>query len=46
MLKLPPDVAAGKRGDLMMTLGFSEEEIAAAEAYCMGAGAISQTRRA
>ncbi|MBC7769983.1 MAG: ribonucleotide reductase, partial [Phycisphaerales bacterium] len=37
VLKLPPDVAAGKRGDLMMTLGFSEEEIAAAEAYCMGA---------
>ena len=38
VLKLPPDVAAGKRGDLLMTLGFSEEEIAAAEAYCMGAG--------
>lgn len=36
-LKLPPDVAAGKRGDLLMTLGFSEEEIAAAQAYCMGA---------
>src|SRR5690606_24850012 len=38
VLKLPPDVAAGKRGDLLMTLGFSEEDIAAAEAYCMGAG--------
>jgi ribonucleoside-diphosphate reductase alpha chain len=38
MLKLPPDVAAGKRGDLLMTLGFSEDEISAAEAYCMGAG--------
>ena len=38
VLKLPPDVAAGKRGDLLMTLGFSEDEIAAAEAYCMGAG--------
>ncbi len=37
VLKLPPDVAAGKRGDLLMTLGFSEEEIAAAEIYCMGA---------
>lgn len=37
VLKLPPDVAAGKRGDLLMTLGFSEEEIAAAQAYCMGA---------
>lgn len=38
VLKLPPDVAAGKRGDLLMTLGFSADEIAAAEAYCMGAG--------
>ncbi len=37
VLKLPPDVAAGKRGDLMMTLGFSEADIAAAEAFCMGA---------
>ncbi len=37
VLKLPPDVAAGKRGDLLMTLGFSEEEIAQAEAYCLGA---------
>ncbi len=38
VLKLPPDVAAGKRGDLLMTLGFTEADIAAAEAYCMGAG--------
>ncbi|MEZ5995852.1 MAG: hypothetical protein R3C25_08855 [Hyphomonadaceae bacterium] len=37
VLKLPADVAAGKRGDLMMTLGFNEAEIAAAEAYCIGA---------
>ncbi|MGD9981081.1 MAG: hypothetical protein AB7T58_10865 [Hyphomonadaceae bacterium] len=37
VLKLPPDVAAGKRGDLLMTLGFTEEEIASAEAYCLGA---------
>jgi ribonucleoside-diphosphate reductase alpha chain len=37
VLKLPPDVAAGKRGDLLMTLGFSEDEIAVAEAFCMGA---------
>ncbi len=37
VLKLPPDVAAGKRGDLLMTLGFSEDDIAAAQAYCMGA---------
>ncbi|MBS0384450.1 MAG: hypothetical protein JSS00_03775, partial [Proteobacteria bacterium] len=41
VLKLPPDMAAGKRGDLMMTLGFSEEEITAAEAYCMGAGDLA-----
>ncbi|MES1201554.1 MAG: hypothetical protein ABUS57_08910 [Pseudomonadota bacterium] len=39
-LKLPADVAAGKRGDLLMTLGFSEDDIAAAEAYCMGAGTL------
>ncbi|HVY84064.1 MAG TPA: ribonucleotide reductase [Caulobacterales bacterium] len=39
-LGLPPDVAAGKRGDLLMTLGFSEEDIAAAEAFCMGAGSL------
>lgn len=39
-LKLPTDVAAGRRGDLLMTLGFSEAEIAAAEAYCMGAPGI------
>ncbi|WP_135209937.1 hypothetical protein [Vitreimonas flagellata] len=38
VLKLPPDVAAGKRGDLLKTLGFSEDDIAAAEAFCMGAG--------
>jgi ribonucleoside-diphosphate reductase alpha chain len=37
VLKLPPDVAAGKRGDLLMTLGFSEDEITQAEAYCFGA---------
>ncbi len=40
-LRLPPDVAAGKRGDLMMTLGFSEQEIADAERYCMGAGVFT-----
>ena len=38
VLKLPPDVAAGKRGDLLKTLGFSEDDIAAAEAFCTGAG--------
>ena len=41
VLKLPPDVAAGKRGDLLMTLGFSEDEIAQAEAFCMGAPDLS-----
>ncbi|MBI1186257.1 MAG: ribonucleotide reductase [Alphaproteobacteria bacterium] len=40
VLKLPPDVAAGKRGDLLMTLGFSEADIAAAESHCMGAGSL------
>ncbi|HVZ99743.1 MAG TPA: hypothetical protein VG841_05470 [Caulobacterales bacterium] len=40
-LGLPADVAAGKRGDLLMTLGFSEDDIAAAEAFCMGAGALA-----
>jgi ribonucleoside-diphosphate reductase alpha chain len=39
-LKLPPDVAAGKRGDLLLTLGFSEAEIAAAEAFALGAGSL------
>jgi ribonucleoside-diphosphate reductase alpha chain len=41
VLKLPPDVAAGKRGDLLMTLGFSEADIAAADAFCMGAGDVN-----
>jgi|CXWL01.1.fsa_nt_gi ribonucleoside-diphosphate reductase alpha chain len=40
VLKLPADVAAGKRGDLMLTLGFSDEDIAQAEAFCMGAGRL------
>jgi ribonucleoside-diphosphate reductase alpha chain len=43
VLKLPPDVAAGKRGDLLMTLGFSEDEIAAAEAYCLGAAELTSS---
>lgn len=41
VLKLPPDVAAGKRGDLLMTLGFTEADIAAAEAYCLGASDLT-----
>jgi len=44
VLKLPADVAAGKRGDLLMTLGFSEDEIASAEAYCMGASDLTTAR--
>ncbi|MEJ0059179.1 MAG: hypothetical protein WDM79_06260 [Terricaulis sp.] len=44
LLGLPADVAAGKRGDLLMTLGFSEASIAAAEAYCMGAGSLDDAR--
>ena len=44
VLKLPPDVAAGKRGDLLMTLGFSEDDIAAAEAFAMGANDLSAAR--
>ncbi|MBL8550822.1 MAG: hypothetical protein JNJ73_12630 [Hyphomonadaceae bacterium] len=39
-LGLPPDVAAGKRGDLLATLGFSEGEIEAAEAFAMGRGSL------
>ena len=41
VLKLPADVAAGKRGDLLMTLGFEETEIDASQAYCMGAGTLA-----
>ena len=40
LLGLPADVAAGKRGDLLKTLGFSDADIDAAEKYCMGAGAL------
>lgn len=41
LLGLPADVAAGKRGDLLKTLGFSEEEIASAEAWCLGAETLA-----
>jgi len=44
VLKLPADVAAGKRGDLLMTLGFSEDDIAAAEAYAMGSPDLAKAR--
>lgn len=37
VLKLPPDVAAGKRGDFLKTLGFNDNEIEAAEAFALGA---------
>ncbi len=43
VLKLPLDVALGKRGDLLMTLGFTEGEIAAAEAYCLGNADLAST---
>jgi ribonucleoside-diphosphate reductase alpha chain len=38
VLKLPSDVAAG-RGDVLTALGFAEDAIAAANAYCFGAPA-------
>jgi ribonucleoside-diphosphate reductase alpha chain len=41
-LKLPADVAAGKRGDFLKTLGFSEEDIQAAEAFALGAGSLGE----
>ncbi len=41
VLKLPADVAAGRRGDLLMTLGFSEAEIDAAETYSIGSADLS-----
>jgi ribonucleoside-diphosphate reductase alpha chain len=40
VLKLPPDVAAGKRGDFLKTLGFSDDDIEAAEAYALGAASF------
>ncbi len=46
VLQLPEDVAAGKRGDFIKTLGFSEADIAAAEAYCIGAPRLDDAVRA
>ncbi len=40
VLGLPADMAAGKRGDLLKTLGFSEDDIAAAEAWQLGADTL------
>ncbi|MBI1249960.1 MAG: hypothetical protein GC189_00620 [Alphaproteobacteria bacterium] len=40
LLNLPPEIAAGKRGDFLKALDFTDAEIAAADAYCMGAGAV------
>jgi ribonucleoside-diphosphate reductase alpha chain len=37
---LPEDVAAGRRGDLLRTLGFSDDDAAAADAWAQGAGEI------
>jgi ribonucleoside-diphosphate reductase alpha chain len=38
---LPEDVAAGRRGDLIRTLGFTDADIAAADAYAQGAGRLN-----
>jgi ribonucleoside-diphosphate reductase alpha chain len=40
LLGLPADVAAGKRGDLLKTMGFSDSDIEAAQKFCMGAGTL------
>lgn len=37
---LPEDVAAGRRGDLLRTLGYGEPEIAAADVWAQGAGSL------
>jgi ribonucleoside-diphosphate reductase alpha chain len=42
VLKLPADVAAGKRGDFLKTLGFSDNEIEAAETYALGASSFEE----
>jgi len=39
---LPEDVAAGRRGDLFRTLGFSDTDAAAADAYAQGTGEIAK----
>ncbi len=39
---LPDDVAAGRRGDLLRTLGFSDTDIAAADAWAQGTGALHE----
>ncbi|MGE0594774.1 MAG: hypothetical protein AB7P07_00285 [Hyphomonadaceae bacterium] len=41
VLKLPRDVAAGKRGDFLKTLGFNDEDIAAAEEFALGAATLA-----
>jgi ribonucleoside-diphosphate reductase alpha chain len=46
VLKLPPDVAAGKRGDLLMTLGFSEDGDRASRSVSASARTISSAHRA
>ncbi len=38
---LPEDVAAGRRGDLLRTLGFTDADIAAADAWAQGTGALA-----
>ncbi|MDX2233387.1 MAG: hypothetical protein NW200_02700 [Hyphomonadaceae bacterium] len=39
---LPDDVAAGRRGDLLRTLGFTDADIAAADAWAQGAGDLQE----
>lgn len=41
VLKLPADVAAGRRGDLLKTLGFSDADVDAAQAFCLGAAGLT-----
>lgn len=38
---LPEDVAAGRRGDLLRTLGFTDEDAAAADSWAQGTGEIA-----
>jgi ribonucleoside-diphosphate reductase alpha chain len=40
---LPEDVAAGRRGDLLRTLGFSQADIDAANRYAHGSGAVADS---
>ncbi len=39
---MPDDVAAGRRGDLLRTLGFTDADIAAADTWAHGAGSLAE----